>query len=122
MFFPAINLWKYFTKIYGRSFTNAFFALATTISLAASQTPKTEPENFPQSPATPSVSSPNSQGAIPTEEINATKPSQILFVGKDSFNPDTGQYGDLYQAQDWQGARQAAKDFQVGVNLLPNQC
>lgn len=58
----------------------------------------------------------------PPPAMVATQPWRILVALKDTYDPATGEHGDLYQAQVWEGAQQAAEDFGVEVELLPNEC
>ncbi|NEO27273.1 MAG: sugar ABC transporter substrate-binding protein [Kamptonema sp. SIO4C4] len=44
------------------------------------------------------------------------------MVVKDTYNPETEKHGDLYQVQVWEGAQEAAEDFGLQVELLPNTC
>lgn len=58
----------------------------------------------------------------PPSPISASQPRRIVFALKDTFDPETGEHGDLYQAQVWEGAQAAAVDLGVEVELLPNDC
>ncbi|HSH04570.1 MAG TPA: sugar ABC transporter substrate-binding protein [Anaerolineae bacterium] len=57
-----------------------------------------------------------------TSEITASQPWRIAFLGKGNINPDTNIPTDLYQANAWLGAEQAATDFGIDLQLLPNPC
>jgi ribose transport system substrate-binding protein len=70
----------------------------------------------------PSPTPAESEYQIPQTEIKATQPWNILVVVKDTFNPETGEHGDLYQEQVWAGAVKAGEDFGVNVELLANTC
>ncbi|NEO87415.1 MAG: sugar ABC transporter substrate-binding protein [Spirulina sp. SIO3F2] len=58
----------------------------------------------------------------PPVPLPATQSYRILFALKDTYDPATNEHGDLYQAEVWQGAVNAAQDLGVEVELLPNDC
>ncbi|MEA5418726.1 sugar ABC transporter substrate-binding protein [Spirulina sp. CCNP1310] len=64
----------------------------------------------------------NAGWEMPETEIKASQPRRVVFALKDTYDPETGEHGDLYQAQVWAGAVAAGEDFGVTVELLPNQC
>lgn len=98
--------------------------LVTSIGCQPSQTQDQSqtPKNINNSAIAPSPTASESKFTIPQTEIKATKPWNILIVVKDNFNPETGEHGDLYQEQVWQGAQKAGEDFGVKVELLANTC
>ncbi|TVQ60907.1 MAG: hypothetical protein EA366_03355, partial [Spirulina sp. DLM2.Bin59] len=46
----------------------------------------------------------NAGWEMPETEIKASQPRRVVFALKDTYDPETGEHGDLYQAQVWAGA------------------
>ncbi len=97
-------------------------AAATLLGLAACQ----EPAPTATESATPTAAAPDAAASErfigPEQEIAASQPWKLVFALKDTYDPETDEHGDLYQEQVWEGAKQAAEDFGVEVELLSNPC
>jgi len=96
---------------------------AIALGLTGCQTQTTEPEAVKLSVTQASAQPiPPKQSFVIPEEMQASKRWKIAFFGKDGIDPVTGKPRDLYQAQAWIGAKQAADDFGVQVQLVANKC
>jgi len=92
------------------------------LSAPACRTPSPVADSPDSQPETPAVAEVAERFTGPEDEVVASKPWRILFALKDTYDPETGAHGDLYQEQVWAGAQQAAEDFGVTVELLGNPC
>lgn len=93
---------------------------AIALGMTGCQTQTSEPElSVTQTSAQPRS---HKQSFVIPEEMQASKRWKIAFFGKDDIDPLTGKARDLYQAQAWKGAKQAADDFGVQVQLVANKC
>ncbi|NJO19543.1 MAG: sugar ABC transporter substrate-binding protein, partial [Spirulinaceae cyanobacterium RM2_2_10] len=98
---------------------------AIALMTTAACRPTASPEitvTAPTERETPAASADATRFIGAENEITATQPWRILFALKDTYDPETGEHGDLYQEQVWQGAQAAAADFGVEVELLGNPC
>ncbi|MDB9315086.1 sugar ABC transporter substrate-binding protein [Spirulina sp. CS-785/01] len=102
--------------------TGFLWGILGAIAISGCQNSPPPPIETTSPEPTPITTPVQSDFKIPAEEIKASQPWNILVVVKDSYNPETKKHGDLYQVQVWDGAKQAAEDFGLQVELLPNTC
>ncbi len=95
--------------------------VAVLLSLAACR-PAPPPAATPEVDTSPAIAADAAPFLGPEAEITARQTWTILVALKDTYNPETDEHGDLYQEQVWAGAKAAATDFGVDVELLGNPC